>query len=638
MIKQHMLLALRSMNRSKLFTFINLLSLSIGIAFCLLVYVFLKNELTYNHFHKNADRIYRVAGHYTNEQGDLVYTTLQDHKLVQSFTDQIPAVEQATAFQTADGVWIRNGDDIFNEKVGFVDSTFLRVFSFPWLAGNKNNALDNLNSVVITRDVADKLFGKPERNYNEFLGRSLVFPKGEERNFIVSGILASLPKNSSLTFDMLIRYHYARFYPENDDFFGNCSLYVELKARTAVKAAAVAADSLAGTLLKDRLAEADKYMESLGKKFNFEFVFQPLRDIYLDSSIGNSYEATGSRKYIFVLSSIALLVLVISCINYVMLATGKSMQRFREIGMRKVLGASRGKIAGQFIMEALANAVLATIAGMLFAKILMPGFNTMIQRNLDFHIFNPDAALFLFILLMLVSLIVGLAPSVSINRMNPVHVLSLRKKGRGGARYSSLFVVIQYSLSILLIVAALVIVRQLKFMIDSDPGFNSDNIVNIGLPNDLKSSQINTLRNALISRTDVLSVAESDRNFLWGSQSFNLKNTDGQNIHVRRLRIDPEYIETLGIPLLAGRNLSGKIATDTTMAVLVNETFVKAMGWKDPVGKILPDENVEPDQRPVVVGVVKDFHFDSMRNKIEPLVMGMNPDYNSIWNLRLIDF
>ena len=632
MIKQYLILALRNMMRNKLFTFINLLSLSTGILFCLLIYIFLKNELNFDRFHQKADRIFRVVGYYSDPSGDNRYTTLHDHKFVQIFTEHVPSVKQASAFQITYRAWIRHGEDIFQEQVGFVDSTFLRMFSFPWLAGNQNTALDNLNNVVITKDVANKFFGKPKTGYDEFLGKMLVFPKGKERNFVVTGILGSLPKNSSLHFDVLVPYINNEPYPESNNYFGNCSIYVEMQPGTSLPVATKAANGLVETFLKDKLEQARKYFKE-GQKAFFEFQFQPLTDIYLNHDIDSPYEASGNSKYIYVLSSIAMLVLVISCINYIMLTTGRSFQRIKEVGMRKVLGASNVKIARQFVAEALVSTVFAAIVGIVFAKLLLPVFNQLIQRQLTFDIFHWDVILFIGCLMCLISFIVGIAPALSVNKLNPTQVFRQRISLRGHGRYSKVFVVVQYALSIMLIVSTLVIIRQLHYLRASDPGFNKQNIAVIDLPDDLRKADINSLRNEMVSNSNIISVTGSDRNFLWGSSSFSLKNVDNENIEVRFLRIDPEYIETLGIPLVEGRNLSANNPSDTAMAVLVNETFVKTMGWKDPIGRTIPDEDMEPDKRPIVVGVVRDFHFDSMRDKIEPLVMHMNPNFNSLWNL-----
>ena len=244
-----------------------------------------------------------------------------------------------------------------------------------------------------------------------------------------------------------------------------------------------------------------------------------------------------------------------------------------------------------------------------------------------------DVFLFIFCLLILISFIVGIAPALNVNRLNPTQVFRKQISARGQGRYSRVFVVVQYALSIMLIVSALIIIRQLNYLRDSDPGFSQKNVAVIDLPDGLNGNQINSLRNELVKNSNIISVTGSDRNFIWGSSSTSLKNTDNQNVEVRILRIDPDYIETLGIPLVEGRNLSVNNPSDTAMAVLVNETCVKTMGWKDPIGQVFPDEGMEPDKRPIVVGVVRDFHFDSMRDKIQPLVMHMNPNFNSLWAL-----
>lgn len=633
MYNNFFLTSFRQLIRNKLFSFINLISLAIGILFCILVYIFLKNELTFDRFHGNADRIYRVIGHYPNPEGDYGFSAFQDHKFVQIFTENIPGVLRASAFQTAGDIWIKNGEDIYKEKVGFVDSTFLLMFSFPWLAGNRTTALDNLNNIVISRETADRFFGKPKVGYDEYLGRIIVFPKGKEKNFIVTGILGTIPKNSSMTFDMLVPYVNNEPYPHSNDFFGMCSIYLELRPEASINSVTSAANALVNTYLKDKIDIADKYYAGFDRKFEFDFQMQPLKDIYLNTSIDSAYESHGNPKYIYVLGSIALLVIIISSINYILLTTGRSLVRLKEFGIRKVLGGGNIIIIKQFIVEALVNTMFATIIGLLLAKILIPVFNRLVQRNLSFDILHWDIILFLSGILLVVSIIVGIVPALNVSRLNPVRIFKQQVTMGSRNRYSRIFIVLQYSLSMILIVSTLIIVHQLKYLQNRDPGFDQHNVVTVSLPDDLSGTQINTLQNEMAAEANIVSVANSDRNFIAGSQTVSLKNAEGQYVRVRRLRIDPGYISTLGIPLVAGRNISGSIASDTMMAVLVNETMVKAMGWKDPIGQVVPDDNYDPDKRPVVVGVVKDFHFDSMRDKIEPLMMSMNPGWNSIWNL-----
>jgi len=629
MIRQYLLIALRIMRRSKTFAFINLLSLSIGIMFCLLIFVFIKNETSHDAFHSNRERIFRVVNHFSNLEGGTEKSPLQDYKFVQIFSESIPSVLRATAFQKT-GAWVRKEDRIFYERLAFVDSTFLDIFHFPLIAGNASTALYDPQSAVITKEVADKFFDTKDGDYQKLLGQFLTFPKGEDQNFMITGILEPIPKTSSLQFSILTPYRNNEPYPESNNFFGNCSIYLELKSSEDLQNADHAANSLVELQLADKFEMARKFFQEDEELF-FEFILQPLTDIYLNEEINSEYEGHGNVKYAYVLSSIGILVLIVSCINYIMLTTGRTIQRIREVGMRKVLGAGSRHIANQFLIEAFLNTFCSLLLAILLSGFLLPVFNNLSERELDLLLLEPAMIVFILLLILTISFIIGIAPVVNVNRLQPQEIFQNKLRFKG-SKYSSVFVVIQYAMSIGLIISTIIILRQLYFMRDKDTGFKRENIVVLSLPDDFSDTQINRLKNQLVSYANISQVSGSDRNFVSGSSSNIIKREDEQIIQARYLRVDPDYIETLEIPLIQGRNLSWEVASDTFDAVLVNEKFVKEMLWDDPIGMKVPEEE-DDEKNPTVVGVVRDFHFDSMQDEIMPLIMHMSPNRNSIWNL-----
>ncbi len=630
MLKQYLLIAVRILWRNKTFGFINLLSLSIGIMFCLLIFTFIENETSYDTFHPNREQIFRVINHNSNLEGGTDKSPLQDHKFVQIFSESIPSVLRATALQKT-GAWIRKGDKIFYEDLAFVDSTFLEIFHFPLLAGNASTALLDPQSAVITRDVADKFFEIRNGNYQNILGQILTFPKGDERSFMVTGVLEEIPKTSSIQFTILTPYANNEPYPESNNFFGNCSIYLELKSESDRDNALEAANGLVETHLSDKFEIARKYFFKEDDELFFEFLLQPLTDVYLNEEIFSEYEKHGNIKYTYVLSSIAVLVLIISCINYIMLTTGRAIQRMREVGMRKVLGAKSRHVANQFITEAFLNSFLSLLLAIALSGLYLPVFNQLSERELSIILLEPTMIGFILILVLAISLAIGIAPAINVNRMNPHDIFKNRIRMKGG-RYSSFFVIAQYTVAIGLIISTFVILRQLNYIREKDTGFNRDNVVVISLPDDFSANQINRLKQNLLAYSNIQQVTSSDRNFVSGSSSNVIKRADEQTIISRYLRVDPDYIKTLEIPLIEGRNLSWEVASDTLKAVLVNEKFIKEMQWDDPLGLKIPVDE-DDEKNPTVVGVVKDFHFDSMEDEIMPLIMHMNPNWNSIWSL-----
>jgi len=629
MLKQYLLIAFRIMWRNKTFAFINLLSLSTGISFCLLIFTFINKETSHDKFHKNGDRIFRVVNHYSDLEGGTEKSALQDHKFVEIFSESIPSLVRAAAFQKA-GAWIRRDDKIFHEDLAFADSVFLEIFKFPVLSGDPKTALYDPQSAVIVREVADRFFDVEDGNYQKILGEMLSLPKGEERLFKITAVLETLPKNSSLQFSVLTPYKNNEPYPESNNFFGNCSVYIELESPQDKAGASDAANSLVEIHLAEKFEMARRYFDGDEELF-FEFILQPLTEIYLDEEIWNAYEEHGNIKYAYVLSSIALLVLLISCINYIMLTTGRTIQRLREVGMRKVLGGTTRHIVNQFMSEAFLNSILSLLFAIVLSGLFLPVFNQLSERELTLFLLDKNMILFILILVMIISLLIGIAPAININKMNPQDIFQSRIRYKGG-KYSSLFVIAQYTMTIGLIISTFIIIRQLNFLREKETGFNRDHVVVISLPDDFSSSEINTLKQSLVSRANITNVTGSDRNFVSGSSSNIMKREDEQTVIVRFLRIDPDYIETLEIPLIMGRNLSWEAAADTFNSVLVNEKFIREMLWDDPIGMKVP-ESEDDSENPTVVGVVQDFHFDSMEDEIMPLVLHMNPNRNSIWSL-----
>lgn len=628
MIKQYLIIAFRNIFRNKLFSAINILSLSGGIMFSFLIFMFARDEFNHDRFHVHQENIYRLISRATNPTGDIEFATLHDYQFVEAIQKNIPAVDKVTALKISGG-WLKQGDRLFNEKIAFVDSTFFEIFSFTMLAGNPEKALQNPNSVVITREVADNFFGKPV-NYNDLLGRILIFPKGEEKNFQVTGIIDDIPENSSIGFSVAVPYSHGDPYPESNNFFGNSSIYLLLNPSAQLRNIEEAANGLVENILGKKLEIALKYYFSEEDDPVYELKLQPLTDIYLNEEVWSQYEANSSLKYSYILGSIGLLVLIISCINYIMLTSGQSMQRLKEIGMRKVLGAKTRNIHTQFLTEAFLMSFLALFIGLILANFAKPVFNQLSQRNLNFNLLRTDELLFLAVLIIFISLVVGFIPGTNLNRFNPIHIFRKSIRLRSKKFSSQFFVIAQFTLSILLIAATVIILQQLNYLREKDPGIDEEQVVVISLPDDFSELKIQRLSQDLLLRSEISSVSGSDRNFIYGSSTTSMKKDNGDFMACRLLRVDPGYLETLGIELVEGRNLSYDFAADSAHSVLVNQKFIEEMGWESAIGKSLP---VDEEEKPTIVGMVKNFHFDSMHDEIMPLAMHMNPEKNSIWNL-----
>ena len=631
MLLQYFKIALRNMMKNKIFTFINIISLSSGIMFCLLVYLFTHQELTHDSFHENTDRLYRVVNKYTNpDEGGYGYSTLHNHRIAEAFQNEVTGIESVATLKKTHNAWVKYENSSFKNTLAFVDSTFFTLFSFPTLAGNPDMMLAGSNNVVLDKPIADKYFGKPINSYNEFLGKNLTFPKGKERHFVVAGII-DIPANSSIEFDMAVNFKHHEPYPESNNFTGNASMYVLLEENIDAVTATEAANGIIDTYLGEKLDMLKKYFfKDSAQEATFEYYFQPITDIYLNEDIFSQYESDSSNQFIKVLIIVAFLVLIISCINYIMLTTGQSFQRTKEVGMRKVLGAKSSNINFQFWGEAFVISFISLVSGILLAKMLLPTFNYLSNRDISFDILQPNLIIFIVTLLFFISLGVGLIPGLNLNKINSINLFRQKNKLSGKKSFTSVFVVVQYVLSILFVISTLVVIDQMNYIRDKDTGIEEKDVVVINLPDDFTKQQKEQFRNILLANPTIKLTTSSDRNFVFGSSSTNLKMDDGETFSCRLIRADAGYIPTLGLELVAGRNFSQDINSDSLNAVIVNETFVKTLGWEDAVGRKLP-ENEYNDDTPIIIGVVKDFHFDSMRDKIQPLFLHMNPNRNPIW-------
>ncbi len=630
MLIQYFKIAFRNMMKNKIFTFINILSLSSGIMFCLLIYLFAHQELTHDTFHENQERIYRVVYKYTDpDEGGYNYSTLHEHRIAEAFSQEISGIEKVTTFKNTYRSWINHQNKSFENTVAFVDTTFFNIFSFPVLAGNPDKMLAEVNHVVMSKKTAEKYFGKPNHNYSEFIGRNLTFPKGKEKEFVVSGIV-NVPSTSSIDFDMAIRHQHHCPYPESNNFTGNASMFVLLDESNNVTSATEGANGLIETYLGEKLDNLIKYFFKEGDNPTFEYYFQPIADVYLNEDIRSQYEAESCNQFITVLVIVAILVLVISCINYIMLTTGQSFQRMKEIGMRKVLGARSGNINTQFWGEALVISMISLLLGILLAKALLPLFNYLSNREITFDLLKPSLLIFIVLLLFGITTIVGLVPGLNINKISAISLFRNKNRLAGKQSLTSVFVVIQYTLSILFVISTLIIINQMNFIRDKNTGIEEKDVVVVNLPDDFSVKQTEQFRQLLNAKPTVINVASSDRNFMFGSSSTNLRMDDGETFSCRLIRADANYIPTLGLELIAGRNFALESNSDSLHAVIVNETFVKTLGWDHAVGKKLPKSDSD-DKMPTIIGVVKDFHFDSMRDKVEPLFLHMDPDRNPVW-------
>lgn len=629
MLKNYLKTAFRNHIKNKWNSLINVFSLAIGVACCILIFVFVYHELSFDRFHENAEDIYRIYYRAETNENETLYSPLNPHSMVAEFNSNYPGVKKATSFQRS-GTLIQYEDKKFDENFALVDSTFLTMFSFPLTVGNPEKALVTTDQVVITEEIADKFFGDLNNDYSQVIGKVLSFYHGTKtKEHIITGVLKPLPKSSSLQFGLAILKEGNNFYYRSDDATGELSLYLQLEKGADAKAV----EASLAPLIPKYHGEVIQYLRENGiLKDTDDCVvakLQPLLDIYFNQNIESSYEAKSNKMYSYILGGIGLLILTLACINFITLSLGHALTRTNEIGIRKVLGAGKKQIVVQHSVEKIVLIVLALVIGYILSELFLPTFNQLSQKDLSISLFgNPGLALFMFAVLVVSGFFAAGIPALTMSRINPSGVLQAVAKLGGKSRVNAIFVISQFFLSILLLTSAMMISRQVSFMLNKDLGFDKEEVLVIPI----LTQYSDLYRNKILNYPEIISACGCDRNFTNGSSTRDYYTDAGKPVSAQIIRVQEDYIKTLGIELLEGRNFSEEFPGDKVNSVIVNETLVKELELERTLGMTLTGHKFD-EQIPQIIGVVKDYHVSSLRQKIDPLILHMTNEVNGRWSL-----
>jgi putative ABC transport system permease protein len=612
MIRNYLKVAFRYLMRYKIYTAINIMGLAVGITSCILIMLFVRSEVSYDKFHSKANRIYRVSQHEKYEGREFVNTVtpLSMAGVMQQTYPEIESSCRIFAFNRL----VKVDNNSFNEDIRMVDSAFFKIFDFALLQGEQNNPFPTNNSVILTTETAKKYFG----NNKDVIGKQIEIEIGEGKKlFSVSGIAEKNPEESSIRFKLLIPFSNAQFMfgpgAFNSWFNVNSETYLLVKQNANVKSL----QARFPVMIKTQLGE--DYKEGA-----FGLKLQPLTAIHLDTSLPAGNEPISNPKYSFILSSIAVLLLLVACINFITLSIGRSTSRAMEVGVRKVMGAERQQLIRQFWGEAFLLTLISVITGIILAFILLKPFNQITSRHLSFY---PDITFIIFCLalIIIVALIAGIYPALILSGFKPVEVLKgkLKMKGNTGWFRQGL-VVGQFVASIAMIVCTIVIGQQMNYLQTKDLGYNKEQVIivptNKSRKEGLKMAQL--YQTALLKHPEVAEAAVSLYSFnenSWVELGF----TDEKKVYhsFQFNAVMPEFIKTMGLQIKEGRSFAADNPADITSSAIVNEAFLKEFGLIDPLGKKLPGKFNQQ-----IIGVVKDFNHQSLRNKIRPLMMVVMPD------------
>lgn len=614
MFKSYLKSALRHLFNNRQLSAINIFGLSISIAICVLTYIFISFEFSHDNFHKKGDRIYQVVNKTNWKSNKNTYNFLQKYKLAEDLKRDNPEIINSTGLKTCEA-WIKYNNKKLYENIAFTDSSFFNIFTFDFIIGSEKTALKDENDIFITKELADKLItANSNLDYSKLIGKDIEFPNIRNRSLTIAGILNNIPKNSTLKFDIVTNYSHSRYYSQSNNDFGNTSIYVELNNATNKENV----EKTTSTNIKKYYGDLINHFiqgESIESEKDLSIELVNFSDTYFSEKIAwESYSLKGDIKRSYVLASISILVLLLACINYIMLSVGISMKRFKEIAIRKVFGSKRVKVIIQFVIETYVTVLVSLLLGIVIAELALPLFNDLTGYKLEFNLYtNIIIYTFLLLLSFIIVAIISI-PGIYISKLNPIIIF--RNQSKLGTRLglAKSFMVIQFALSLILIISSIFILKQISFMKGKDVGFNTNNIVSIDMPSDFNSSTVESFQNRLSTINGIASVGGSDRNFVWGSSSSEVV-IDTNKMSTRLLRIDSSYFNTLGIKIIEGRNIRETDNVNDLNAVVINETFAKKAGLENPVGKFIElwRRNVQ------IVGIAEDFHFDSMVYEIQPV-------------------
>jgi len=622
MLKNLLLVALRNFKRDKWYSLLNILGLTIGITFSLFLIFYIIDELSYDRYHEKANRIFRIGSHIKEPDKDTMRWAATPFPMAPALASDYPEVEEAVRFiGNSNNIMYKNGDlRLYEDKVYFADSNLFRVFTHRFIEGNPQTALKDPKSMVLTKSVAKKFFGST----GNYVGKTLQNASGDV--YKITAVIEDVPKNSHLIFNILIsRSSLPADFANNWGGFGFFT-YVLLKPNTS-----------AAAFEKKMLPIYDKYLASIFAQYNIKmrFAAQPITSIHLHSEMSGEPEELGSTSYIYIFSAVAFFMLLIACINYMNLTTARSARRAKEIGIRKVTGSSKIQLVSQFLIESTLTAFFALLLSLGLIALLLPTFNSLSGKFISFNtILQANTILILVAIILFIGLVGGSYPAFYLSKFNPVNILKgSLSKGSSNVVLRRALVVVQFSISMIMLICTWIVYNQLNYLRNKDLGFNKDRVLvaTANSNNDIRS-KILSFKNEMRNNSQVTAVSTSQAVPGVGV-NFNLFTIESKNGYVDKgvdcYAVDEDYFKTLGMQIVKGRNFSG--LSDTLRSIIVNENMVKEFGWgENAIGKKVKFPGDTSGNYLEVVGVVKDFNQKSLYNPIAPLLLFYAPNNNSI--------
>ncbi len=609
MFKNYFTTALRNLFRNKIYSFINISGLSLGLAAAMLIILYVKDETSFDRFHANVNNIYRIVTKEIASDGS-VKSAYSSTVIFQGprFTSNVPAIKSFTRYLESYRD-MQIGTEVQSQQIFSVDSNFLTMFSLPVIKGNPRIALLQPHSLVISEDEAKKQFGNAEA-----LNKTIMLK--EEDKFVpytVTAITKNCPQNSSIKFNMLMPVVIAKEdAADNTNWFSfYLNTFVVLDPKANVR-------STEALMQKVYEADAKESIKMMAERFDAKnkqvYFLQPFTDMHLSKELpaDNGLNGASNPIYSYILTGIAIFILLIACINFINLTIARSVKRAKEIGIRKVVGGDRRQLIMQFLGESFILCFIAFAFALLIVQLILPVFNQLANKALALsYLFDAKLIAGYFILFLIIGLLAGFYPALVLSNYNPVQTLYSRFKLAGKNYLQRSLVVLQFALASFLIIATFTIYAQFNYLTTEKLGYDDSNLLMIN-KNKLNQNEFALLKNELLKNPSIVSIAPRN-----GGTWSTVAKVNGDSIIGFDYELsDENYIPLLKIPVIQGRNFSADFPSDSTQSVIVNEAFVKKAGWKNPIGQ---EVNFWfRNEKYKVIGVVKDYHYASLNEKIGP--------------------
>ncbi len=624
MFRNYLLVAIRNLWKRKLFSLINVIGLSVGIACFFLISANLMDEFSYDNFHENTENLYRVALERIYPDNVVNYAIIPSSLGGAMLNDFPEVVDMTRILKMQANVIFRYGDKTYEEdKLFFVEPKFFEMFNIPLIGGDPAQVFSTPNSLVMTRDTAVKYFGDEDP-----IGKNITTPQGQ---FMISGVCENVPKNSHMELDFAASLDLLGLDRQPNYVSFSVYTYIVLSDGTRpeeieAKLPALVEHYAAGQI---QARSGISYKDYIAAGNGYNYFLQPIRDIHLHSNLTNEIKPNGNITYVYILIAIALFLIVIACINFMNLATAISVTRAREVGIRKIVGSTRRSLIRQFLLESVVLSFVSLVIAGLLIQIVLPVFNNLARKELEINfISQPLNLVMLLVVGGVVGILAGSYPAFVLSSFHPVTVLKGRfSASRKGIRLRNILVIFQFAISIVLISMTLLISRQMGFMQNRDLGFDRDNLIVVERAYAL-GPQGEAFKHELGRIPGVVSSAGSNTTISGGLYFGVMFQTeqDSEIKTTRAMTVDKDFIETLELEIVDGRGFAEEF--NDSFSVIINESTIREFGWDDPIGMRIKRIG-DPGERVgdfTVIGVVKDFHYNSLHEDIDSFVLFTLPE------------